>query len=149
MQVLFRCHHCFAECRSNPRGEGTAVCPACRKPQRLHYTDAHRRQNLVDSCAVCQRRDFYVRDEARKALGLVYLLAGVCLAYLTYAFSLVLGGFGFYWYFWRYPKLTICYHCYAKYRNCHLNPEHLGYDPEKMAMFEKAIRNDRTFKDFP
>jgi hypothetical protein len=151
MQIVFRCPRCFAECKANPskaEAEPPMVCSACRKPQELHYSEAHRQRNLVDSCAVCQQRDFYVRDEPRKAWGLVWLLAGLCLAYFTYGFSLVLGGFGFYWHFWKYPKLTICYHCYTKYRNCRVNPEHHEYDLKKMEMLEKAIRNDCTFKDF-
>lgn len=150
MQILFRCRHCFAECRASPsKDPGTIVCASCHKPQVLHYTEAHKGQNKVDTCVVCQRQDFYVRDEARKALGLVYLAAGLGAGYLTYGASLALGGFGFYWHFWRYPKLTICYHCYTKYRNCRLNPEHQEYDLEKVERFEKAIRNDRTFRDFP
>ena len=48
----------------------------------------------------------------------------------------------------KFPKLTVCYHCYAKYRNCRVNPEHHEYDLEKMESFEKAIRNDRTSRDF-
>jgi hypothetical protein len=103
---------------------------------------------MVDACAVCERRDFYIRDEARKIWGLVYFLAGLGAAYFTYGVSLTLGVFGLYWHFWRYPKLTICYHCYAKYRNCHVNPEHREYDVEKMEMLERQIRDDRTLKDF-
>ena len=94
------------------------------------------------------KEDFYVRDDTRKALGLVCLAAGLGAAYFTYAVSLVVGGAGFYWYFLRYPKLTICYHCYAKYRNCELNPQHKEYDLELVDRFEKRIRNDRTFRVF-
>jgi hypothetical protein len=149
MQILFRCHRCFKECRASPtRDTGVVVCPACRKQQVLRYTEAQKTQNIVDSCAVCQQEDFYIRDEARKVWGLAYVLGGLGAAYLTYGASLVLGGFGFYWHFWKYPKLTVCYHCYAKYRNCRLNPKHQEYNLEKMATLEKAIRNDRTFRDF-
>jgi hypothetical protein len=150
MQIVFPCRHCFAECFANPsKDKGLVVCGACRKQQVLHYTDAHRAQNSVDSCAVCRRQDFYIRDEARKAWGLVYLFAGVVAAHPTYGASLLPGVFGFYWYFRKYPKLTVCYHCYAKYRNARVNPEHQEYDLEKMERFEKAIRDDRTFRDFP
>ena len=149
MQIFFLCRHCFAECQASPKKDkGLVACLSCRKQQVLHYTDIHKLLNRVDACAVCQRRDFYVRDEARKILGLVYLLLGAGAAYFTYGVSLALGGFGCYWHFWKYPKLTVCYHCYAKYRNCRLNPEHRGYDLEKMELFEKAIRNDRSFRDF-
>jgi hypothetical protein len=149
MQILFRCRHCFAECRANPsRDNGVVLCPACRKQQALRYTEGYKTHNIVDSCAVCQGQDFYVRDEARKIWGLVYLLAGLVAAYFTYGASLVPGGFGYYWHFWRYPKLTVCYRCYAKYRNCRVNPEHQEYDLEKMKTLETAIRNDRSFRDF-
>jgi len=148
MQILFHCRHCFAECRTSPRSKGLISCPRCKRPLTLHYTDMLRDRNSVEICAICQRQDFYVRDEARKALGLLYLLLGVAAAYWTYGISLLLGGYGFYWHFFKFPKLTICYHCYAKYRNCRANPEHHEYDLEKMANFEKAIRNDRSSRDF-
>ena len=103
---------------------------------------------MVDACAVCQKQDFYIRDEARKAWGLLFLLLSLAAAYWTYGISLLLGGYGFYWHFVKFPKLTVCYHCYAKYRNCRINPEHQEYDLEKMENFEKAIRNDRSSRDF-
>jgi hypothetical protein len=149
MQILFRCRHCFGECRTNPaRDPGTVTCKSCGKAQSLRYTESHKVQNLVDQCVVCAQRDFYVRDDTRKALGLVYLLAGLAGGYFTYGVSLVAGGAGFYWYFCRYPKLTICYHCYAKYRNCRLNPQHGEYDLRLTERFEREIRNDRTSRDF-
>jgi hypothetical protein len=149
MQILFRCRFCFSECRANPiRDPESVSCKSCGKPQSLRYTQSHKDRNMVDQCAICAYKDFYVRDDTRKALGLICLIAGVCAAYFTYAASLVVGGAGFYWYSLRYPKLTICYHCYAKYRNCELNPEHKEYDLEVVAGFESAIRNDRKLKDF-
>lgn len=149
MQVFFRCHYCFAECHASPATDnGQVVCPACKKQQFLRYTESHKNQNRIDSCAVCQRQDFYVRDEARKIWGLVYLLTGLAATYFTYGGSLILGGYGFYYHFWKYPKLTLCYHCYAKYRNCRINPEHKEYDLARVEGFEKEIRNDRTLRDF-
>ena len=102
---------------------------------------------MVDQCAVCLKEDFYVREDTRKALGLVYLVVGLGAAYFTFGISLVAGGAGFYWYFCRYPKVTICYHCYAKYRNCKLNPRHKEYDLELVDRLEKGIRNDRPFQN--
>ena len=149
MQIFFRCRHCFAECKANPAyDKGLVSCKACGKQQALRYTESHRIQNVVDRCVVCSREDFYIRDETRKALGLFYLLAGLSAAYFTYGASLALGGWGFYWHFCKYPKLTICYHCYAKYRNCRQNARHKEYDLEFVAHLEKEIRNDRTFRDF-
>lgn len=150
MLVLFRCRHCFAECRANPaQDKGLVFCKKCRKQQALRYTEAIRNQNTVDVCAVCQHRDFYTRDEARKGFGLLCLMAGLGAAYFTYGASLLIGGWGCYWHFVKYPKLTICYHCYTKYRNCRLNPKHKEYDLELVDRFEKAVRNDRTLRDFP
>jgi len=149
MQIFFRCRHCFAECKANPtHGKGPVLCKACGRQQTLNYSESHRTRNIVDRCVVCKGEDFYIRDEARKALGLVYLLAGLSAAYFTYGVSLALGGWGFYWYFWKYPKLTVCYNCYAKYRNCRLNPHHKEYDLEFVAHLEREIRNDRTLRDF-
>jgi hypothetical protein len=149
MLILFRCRYCFSECRANPvRDPESVSCKSCGKPQSLRYTESHRKRNMVDQCVVCAQKDFYIRDDTRKALGLVFLAAGVGGAYFTYAASLLAGGAGFYWYSLRYPKLTICYHCYAKYRNCELNPQHKEYDLEFVDGVEKGIRDDRKLKDF-
>jgi hypothetical protein len=102
-------------------------------------------RNIVDECVICHQTDFYVRDDIRKSLGLIYLLAGLILAYPTYGITLVPGAFGFYWHFLKYPKLTVCYHCYAKYRNVRSNPSHREYDPVFFEALEKQIRNDRRF----
>jgi len=149
MQILFHCRHCFGECQASPsKDKGLISCPRCKKQLVLRYGDTHRQRNMVDACAVCQKQDFYIRDEARKAWGLLFLLLGLAAAYWTYGISLLLGGYGFYWHFVKFPKLTVCYHCFAKYRNCSINPEHHEYDLEKMESFEKAIRNDRSSRDF-
>jgi hypothetical protein len=149
MQVLFRCRYCFAECKANSaRDRDSVSCRVCGKPQVLRYTDSHKIKNMVDQCVVCGRGDFYIRDDMHKALGLIYLLAGLSAGYFTYGTSVALGGLGFYWYFLRYPKLTICYHCYAKYRNCRPNPNHKEYDLQLVERMEQDIRNDRTLRDF-
>lgn len=149
MQILFRCRYCFAESRANPsRDQGVVLCKACGKQIVLRYTESYRAHNIVDRCAVCGCEDFYYRDEARKAWGLIYLVAGSVAAYFTYGLSLIIGAYGLYWYFWKYPKLTVCYHCYTKYRNCRVNPRHGEYDLEVVNRFEKQVRNDRTLRDF-
>jgi hypothetical protein len=149
MRILFRCLFCFAECEARPgRDQGFISCKACGKQQALQYTESLRFHHTVDSCAVCRREDFYIRDDVRKLWGLLYLLVGLTAAYFTYGVSLALGIWGFYWHSWKYPKVTICYHCYAKYRNCRVNPKHGEYNLELVRTFEREIRDDRTFRDF-
>ena len=102
-------------------------------------------QNVVDVCVICRHEDFYTREDIRKGLGFLYLIGGLLLAYPTRGISLILGGAGFYWHCVRYPRLTVCYHCYAKYRNARPNLSHKEYDPALFESLEKQIRNDRSF----
>jgi hypothetical protein len=149
MQIIFLCQHCYRECRDNPeKDKPVFVCPSCKRQQVLRYTEAYTSHNQVDICAVCGRSDFYVRDETRRIWGIISLLAGIAAAYFTFGVSAVLGGFGFYWYSIRFPKLTICYHCLAKYRKCRLNPDHHEFELKKMEEFESEVRNDRSSRDF-
>jgi hypothetical protein len=148
MRIYFLCRFCFTPCVANEQGD-QVQCPACHRTQPLHLTEAHRKKNTVDRCAVCQQSDLYVRDEPRKLLGVLYLLLGLAGAYFTYGLTLIVGVFGLYWYWWLYPKLTVCYHCYAKYRNSRVNADHREYDLNVVQRFEQAIRNDRTSRDFP
>lgn len=145
MIVLYRCRHCFRECRAAPGGKRAAVCRACGKAETLQFTSVEVAKNEVDVCVICRHQDFYVRDDVRKGLGFLCLFGGLALAYPTYGISLVPAGLGFYWYYVRYPLLTVCYHCYAKYRNFRRNPSHKEYDPEMFERLEKQIRNDRSF----
>ena len=149
MQISFLCQHCYRECQNTPgRDKPVFVCPSCRRQQVLRYTEAVTSRNQVDNCAVCGRPDLYVRDDARRIWGFVSMFAGLAAAYFTYGLSIVLGAFGFYWYSIRYPKLTICYHCFAKYRQSRLNPRHQEFDLNKMEQFESELRNDRSSRDF-
>ena len=148
MIVLYRCRHCFRECRATARGKHAAVCRACGKAQNLQFTSAEVTKNEIDVCVICHHEDFYIRDDVRKGLGFLYLLGGVLLAYPTYGISLVPAALGYYWHCVRYPRLTVCYHCYAKYRNARLNPSHKEYNPVLFESFEKQIRNDRSFPEF-
>jgi hypothetical protein len=82
MQILFHCSHCFGECQASPsKDKGLISCPRCKKQLVLRYSDLHRQANTVDACAVCQRQDFYIRDEARKAWGLLFLVLGLASAW--------------------------------------------------------------------
>lgn len=149
MRITFLCRRCYGECQARPREKGVpATCRSCGTMQPLRFTQAHLAGNRVDRCAVCSREDFYVREEPRKLMGLVYLLLGLGLAYWTWGISLFAGLLAFDRYFRRFPKLTICYHCYAKYRDCRPSPEHGEYDLAFAEQLEKEVRNDRTLRDF-
>ena len=149
MQINFLCPHCYRECQNTPgKDKPVFVCPSCKRQKVLCYTEAYTSRNQVDFCAICARSDFYVRDDTRRIWGILSLLAGLAGAYFTYGVSALLGVFGFYWYSIRYPKLTICYHCFAKYRQCRLNPLHQEFDLDRMEKFEREVRNDRSSRDF-
>lgn len=149
MRILFLCRHCFSQCRGKIGKSNQALnCLSCGKAQVLHFTEPYFERNQVDCCAVCQYRKFYVRDEPRKLLGLAYLVLGAGFAYWTFGLTLLAGFLGFHWYFFKYPKVTICYNCYAKYQDCCLNPKHLEYNLELAESLEQEIRNDRRLPDF-
>ena len=149
MRIIFLCRHCFSECRSKIKKADQALsCFSCGKPQILHLTEASFEQNQVDCCAVCQNREFYVREDPRKLLGIAYLTFGLGFSYWTFGLTVLVGFWGFHWYFFKYPRITICYNCYAKYQECCLNPKHLEYNLELAARVEQEIRNDRRLRDF-
>jgi hypothetical protein len=149
MRITFLCRRCYRECQAQPQEKGNPVsCRSCSTVQALRFTQAHLTRNRVDRCAVCGLGDFYVREDPRKLAGLAYLLLGLGLAYWTYGISLVPGLLGFDRHFRKFPKLTICYHCYAKYRDCRPAPDHKQYDLQVAERLEKEIRNDRTLRDF-
>ena len=149
MRITFLCRRCYRACHVRAREEETPFsCSSCGTVQSLRFTHAHLTINLVDQCVVCGKGDFYVRDEPRKVMGLASLLLGLVLAYWTFGISFVLGLLVFDHHFRKFPKVTICYHCYTSYQNCRPAPTHKEYDLQFTELLEKKIRNDRTMRDF-
>lgn len=150
MRITFLCRRCYRPCHARARKEDTHLsCSSCGTVQYLRFTDSHLTINLVNQCVVCGQGDLYIRDEPRKVIGLVSLLLGLVLAYWTFGISIVLGLLVFDHYVRKFPKVTICYHCYASYQNCRTAPMHKEYDLQFAELLEKKIRNDRTMRDFP
>ena len=98
MQILFHCRHCFGRMPSQSvERQRTDFLPALQETAGLAIWRSRIGKEIWwMSCAVCQQQDFYIRDEARKAWGLLFLLLGLAAAYWTYGMSLLLGGYGFY-----------------------------------------------------
>ncbi|MCS7049648.1 MAG: zinc ribbon domain-containing protein [Verrucomicrobiae bacterium] len=147
MNVRFRCRQCRTELEFDVRADTPerSPCPQCGAEIGLRLTDAMRRHNQVDRCAVCDCPTVYVQKDFNRAIGVGIFLTGAALFLVCAWFNRLVEG-TLVWaafvaadallYKWL-PEVTICYKCHAQYRdvspNPHNRPFELGlaekYDP--------------------
>jgi hypothetical protein len=107
----------------------------CEKPIPLHITDRMRRENLVERCAICAGK-VYVQKDFNRTLGVSIFVAGAII-FLVLAWknrlvegTLVWAAFaladGLLYKF--LPDVTICYKCYAQYRQFTPNPANEAFE---------------------
>ena len=144
MHIRFYCQTCFTECVSSIRKKiQTFKCASCGDSRELDSYERQSRTNVVIHCLICKSQDFFVRDNPKRILGILYLGLSLGCAYWTYGVSILIGLFLFLWLSHRYSKITICYDCYTKYYNFPVNPLHKEYNLEFATKKEKEIRNIR------
>jgi hypothetical protein len=126
MRVKIKCPACGAAQSVGP-ATPEATCPRCGGVSLLAWTAAVGEDREVDACPACEGRDFYVRKDLNRTLGLVtvvvvglisvgFLWAGrEGLAYgILFAFALVdLVAYAL------LKLVTVCYRCQAEFRGAY------------------------------
>ena len=126
MRVKIRCPACGLAQSVGPATAETP-CPGCGRAVPLAWTAAVGVDREVDACPVCEGRDFYVRKDLNRTLGLAAVvvvgLASVAflwsgrelLAYgILGAFALVdLAAYAL------LKLVTVCYRCQAEFRGAY------------------------------
>jgi len=94
-----------------------------------------RDRNMVEHCAVCKRRELFIRKDFPQRLGAAIVIVFGLAAIYAFTFNVLIG--------WSIlagavlldlliylviGKVTTCYACRAEYRKCNLNPTHEGFD---------------------
>jgi len=117
--ITYRCSQCKKSCEMEAR-EGSFSCPHCAKPGgKVDSLD-----NLLDQCAICQCRQFYLSKDFNQVLGLLILAVGIVLVPKTYGLSLPLFALVDWVLYKRVPTIVNCYQCGAIFRGL-VTPMHL------------------------
>jgi len=101
-----------------------AACRRCGQTIPLTLTESVREDREVDACPVCEGRDFYVRKDLNRNLGLtaVVVVGLVSAGFLWTGRELVaygvLGGFALvdFVVYQLLKEVTVCYRCQAEFR---------------------------------
>lgn len=139
MQIRYHCptETCVAIIEYEPLEESgeTMECPRCHVRHPIALTDAIRNDDVVDQCAVCKRRELFIRKDfpQRLGIGIVVVFGSVAIYYFTISIliswsilaSAILLDLVIYMFLGR---VTTCYNCRAEYRKCNLNPAHESFD---------------------
>ena len=102
----------------------------------MRIDDAMRQQNMVDHCAVCDCHMVYVQKDFNRTLGVGIFVAGAILFLICAWFNRLVEGTlvwaafvvadGLLYKF--LPDVTICYKCYAQYRQVTANPKNRAFE---------------------
>jgi hypothetical protein len=114
----------------------------CGKAVQLHITERLRRENVVESCVVCDCHKVYIQKDFNRTLGVSIFLAGAVLflicawknrlveGTLVWAVFVVADAL-----LYKFlPDVTICYKCHAQYREFAPNPDN---QPFELGLAEK------------
>ena len=136
MKIRFLCPHCKRELEFDDLSQAESPCPLCAQPIQLRITERMRTENIVEHCVVCDGGKVYVQKDFNRALGVSIFLAGAAL-FLLCAWknrlvegTLVWAAFAvadalLYKFL---PDVTICYKCYAQYREVAPNPDNQAFE---------------------
>jgi len=155
VKIRFLCPHCKRELEFDPAGAGQdeSPCPLCEQPVRLHITERMRRNNLVDCCAVCDCHKVYVQKDFNRTLGVCIFAAGAVLFLLCAWKNRLIEG-TLVWAAFAIadavlykilPDVTICYKCYAQYRDVAPNPDNQPFElglAEKYDPLDKRVAGE-------
>jgi len=142
VKIRFLCPHCKRELEFSDLSQDESPCPLCEQPIALHITERMRRDNQVDRCAVCEGGKVYVQKDFNRPLGVSIFVVGAVLFLLCAWKNRLIEGTLVWAAFaladallYKFlPDVTICYKCYAQYRNVALNPEN---EPFELGLAEK------------
>ena len=145
MKIRFLCPHCKRrELEFDPAeaGQDDSPCPSCDRPIHLRITDRVRHDNIVDHCVVCDCSQVYVQKDFNRTLGVcIFATGAVLFLFCAWKNRLIEGTL-----VWAafaaadallykfLPDVTICYKCYAQYRDVSRN---LNNQPFELGLAEK------------
>ncbi len=142
MKIQFLCPHCKHELEFEDLSQDESPCPLCQKTIPLRITARMRRDNVVDHCAVCDCNTVYVQKDFNRTLGVSIFVAGAILFLLcawknrlvegTLVWAAFVLADGLLYKF--LSDVTICYKCYAQYREVASNPDN---QPFELGLAEK------------
>ena len=122
--------------------QSESPCPLCGETVKLRITERMRSDNVVDRCAVCDCNKVYVQKDFNRALGVSIFVAGAVVSLVLYGFDLVWQAFAVLLgcaladalLYKQLPDVTICYKCYAQYRQFAPSPDN---QPFELGLAEK------------
>jgi len=140
--ISFRCPHCKRALEFDDLTQHDSPCPLCGEVVHLRISDRMRRDNVVDRCALCDCHKVYVQKDFNRTLGVLIFVAGATVSLVLYGFHLVWQAFAVLLgcaladalLYKLLTDVTICYKCYAQYRQFSPNP---GNQPFELGFAEK------------
>ena len=128
MNVLAKCPTCDAGLPVRAAESPESIkCGRCSTVIPLHVSDALRADTQVDSCPVCQGRDFYIRKDFDPKVGLTVVIIGAIVSGVFYWFGRDLIAYSILAFaalvdlivYGRLGDVTVCYRCHSEFRGAY------------------------------
>lgn len=125
MIVTFRCSQCRTELSFDNFSRNNAPCPNCGQRIELHVTDAMRRRNVVDRCAICESPDVRIKRYFNLWFGIVLFIPAAIFAWWLISNQerpwqavvvLVVAALVDFVLYHLLPSIKVCARCRAQYR---------------------------------
>jgi len=102
----------------------TIACGNCARVISLAVTEAVHADREVDTCPLCEGREFYIRKDFDPKVGLTVVIIGAFISAGFYWFGLDLAAYGVLGgaalidlvVYGRLKDLTVCYRCHTEFR---------------------------------
>jgi hypothetical protein len=146
MTVQITCPNCQSSVEVYPDLEASkAKCDVCSEVIPVHFNQDHVEGQLKD-CPVCQRKDFFMQKDFKRAFGVTLFLVASVLSIWTYGLSfIVLYGLDFFL-FRKLRYVAVCYKCNTIFRGA----ENMDSIPEfNHEMHDRIVYSDHDFKGVP
>lgn len=125
MHLTIKCPDCECALPVGVIAEPSAImCGKCGRVTPLTISENLRSDREVDTCPVCEGRDFYIRKDFDPQLGLAIIITGALISAGFYWFGMDLVAYGILagatlldlMVYGRLGDLSVCYRCHAEFR---------------------------------
>ena len=125
MQIVAKCPRCDAGLPVDATEAPASIkCGGCGREIGLSFSDALRRDTLVDACPVCGGADFYIRKDFDPKVGLTVVIIGAAVSAAFYWFGRDFIAYGILALavlldlvvYGRLGDVTVCYRCHSEFR---------------------------------
>ncbi|MBP9674209.1 MAG: hypothetical protein KBD63_03870 [Bacteriovoracaceae bacterium] len=146
MTVLITCPECGSAIHIQPDLLAThTCCDICKHEIKIFFQNSHK-ENRVEICPVCERKDFYSQKDFNRKLGVILFVIAAILSIWTYGLSFIVLYLADLILFRKLHQIAVCYKCETIFRGA---SNVLSIPPFNHEMNDRIQYADHNFEGKP